>query len=91
MQRLNKTVERRYSDFEPLDSLLHKRFPYRIIPSLPPKAFGSKNSDAEFLEKRRKGLGRCVVPFLPIVVTLAATNTVPARDPTSLDGRGYCC
>lgn len=60
VQRLNKTVDRRYSDFDPFDTMLRKRFPYRIIPALPPKAFGSKNTDADFLEKRRKGLARFV-------------------------------
>ena len=31
-QRKNATCNRRYSDFEPLDAVLRKRFPFRIIP-----------------------------------------------------------
>jgi hypothetical protein len=32
-KRQNKTVTRRYSDFEPLDAYLRKVYPYRIIPA----------------------------------------------------------
>eukprot|EP00043_Microstomoeca_roanoka_P030320 m.25860 g.25860 ORF g.25860 m.25860 type:complete len:539 (-) comp9936_c1_seq1:263-1879(-) len=56
-KRRNSTFVRRYSDFEPFDALLRKRFPYRIIPQLPPKTFGG-NKNKEFLEKRRKALER---------------------------------
>ena len=59
-QRLSKTVTRRYSDFESFDVLLCKRYPYRVIPTLPGKTFMSKNNDAEFLERRRKALGRYI-------------------------------
>ena len=31
-KRQNKTVTRRYSDFEPLDAYLRKAYPYRVIP-----------------------------------------------------------
>ncbi|EGD81412.1 hypothetical protein PTSG_02134 [Salpingoeca rosetta] len=56
-KRRNVTCTRRYSDFEPLDALLRKRFPYRIIPQLPPKTFGG-NKNKSFLQKRRKALER---------------------------------
>eukprot|EP00045_Choanoeca_perplexa_P007843 m.72209 g.72209 ORF g.72209 m.72209 type:complete len:505 (+) comp14243_c0_seq1:112-1626(+) len=57
-KRNNSTVSRRYSDFEPFDTLLRKKYPYRIIPQLPPKTFGGGNKKPEFVEKRRRGLQR---------------------------------
>ncbi|OSS44600.1 hypothetical protein B5807_10606 [Epicoccum nigrum] len=54
-RRANKVV-RRYSDFVWLLDCLHKRFPFRQLPLLPPKRVGT--ADASFLEKRRKGLVR---------------------------------
>lgn len=55
------TVHRRYSDFEALDNLLRRRFPYRIVLKLPPKGgpMGKLSTPTpEFLEDRRKGLAR---------------------------------
>eukprot|EP00730_Choanoeca_flexa_P001531 TRINITY_DN10675_c0_g1_i6.p1 TRINITY_DN10675_c0_g1~~TRINITY_DN10675_c0_g1_i6.p1 ORF type:complete len:550 (+),score=133.41 TRINITY_DN10675_c0_g1_i6:88-1737(+) len=57
-KRNNATVVRRYSDFEPLDTLLRKKYPFRISPILPPKTFGGGNKKPEFVEKRRRGLQR---------------------------------
>ncbi|KAK9681210.1 PX domain [Popillia japonica] len=54
-QRCNSKVTRRYNDFVALYELLLSRFPYRIIPRLPPKRIVS---DAHFLESRRRGLHR---------------------------------
>ncbi|KAF1355911.1 sorting nexin-like protein mvp1 [Lizonia empirigonia] len=60
-RRANKVV-RRYSDFVWLLDCLHKRFPFRQLPLLPPKRVGINGNpiaaDASFLEKRRKGLTR---------------------------------
>ncbi|EDQ87591.1 uncharacterized protein MONBRDRAFT_33245 [Monosiga brevicollis MX1] len=57
-KRKSTTVSRRFSDFEPLDAYLRKRYPYRIIPQLPPKTFGGGNMKPEFIEHRRRGLQR---------------------------------
>ncbi|KAG0230323.1 hypothetical protein B0O80DRAFT_441321 [Mortierella sp. GBAus27b] len=50
------TVIRRYSDFWWLLETLGKRFPYRILPNLPPKRLGV--GDEAFLERRLRGLTR---------------------------------
>ncbi|KAK5821463.1 hypothetical protein F5H01DRAFT_337215 [Linnemannia elongata] len=50
------TVIRRYSDFWWLLEVLAKRFPYRILPNLPPKRLGV--ADEVFLERRLRGLTR---------------------------------
>ncbi|CAM0142128.1 unnamed protein product [Umbelopsis sp. WA50703] len=49
-------VLRRYNDFSWLADAITRRYPTRMIPSLPPKNLGGR-TDA-FLEKRRKGLSR---------------------------------
>ncbi|RIA94928.1 hypothetical protein C1645_758680 [Glomus cerebriforme] len=54
-QKRETTVVRRYSDFWWLMECLVKRYPFRILPALPPKKIGV---DESFLEKRRKGLTR---------------------------------
>jgi len=54
-------VTRRYSEFTYLFDCLVRRYPFRLIPSLPPKRLGG---DGNFLEQRRKGLLR----FLRFVV-----------------------
>ncbi|KAF9431543.1 Sorting nexin mvp1 [Entomortierella beljakovae] len=50
------TVIRRYSDFWWLLEVLGKRFPFRILPNLPPKRLGV--ADEVFLERRLRGLTR---------------------------------
>ncbi|KAF9912184.1 Sorting nexin mvp1 [Linnemannia zychae] len=50
------TVIRRYSDFWWLLEVLSKRFPFRILPNLPPKRIGI--ADETFLERRLRGLTR---------------------------------
>ncbi|KAI7832240.1 hypothetical protein BC939DRAFT_99168 [Gamsiella multidivaricata] len=50
------TVIRRYSDFWWLLEILGKRFPFRILPNLPPKRLGA--ADEVFLERRLRGLTR---------------------------------
>ncbi|BFZ02833.1 hypothetical protein BsWGS_05872 [Bradybaena similaris] len=54
-QRNKATVLRRYNDFVALHELLSARFPYRVIPRLPPKKVGASR---EFIEQRKKSLRR---------------------------------
>ncbi|XP_059174908.1 sorting nexin-8-like [Physella acuta] len=54
-KRHKATVLRRYNDFVALHELLTTRFPYRIIPRLPPKKVGASR---EFIEQRKKCLRR---------------------------------
>lgn len=55
----DRKVVRRYSDFVWLLEVLLKKYPFRIIPELPPKKIAS-NSDIQFLERRRRGLTRFI-------------------------------
>ncbi|TCD71838.1 Sorting nexin mvp1 [Steccherinum ochraceum] len=55
------SVPRRYSEFVILWDCLVKRYPFRLLPALPPKRIGP---DESFLEQRRRGLAR----FLNFVV-----------------------
>ena len=50
---------RRYSDFVWLAETLAKRYPFRLIPPLPPKKLGA-SSDEQFMEERRRGLLRFI-------------------------------
>lgn len=54
-------VLRRYTDFSVLHDLLVQKYPYRLIPSLPPKNFLNMNKN--FIEQRRKALKR----FLQVI------------------------
>ncbi|KAF2706082.1 hypothetical protein K504DRAFT_414275 [Pleomassaria siparia CBS 279.74] len=60
--RRNSKVIRRYSDFVWLLDCLHKRYPFRQLPLLPPKRVAINGNylaaDASFVEKRRRGLTR---------------------------------
>lgn len=60
--RRASTVIRRYSDFVWLLDCLHKRYPFRQLPLLPPKRVAVNgrhlSSDVTFIEKRRRGLAR---------------------------------
>ncbi|CUS14407.1 unnamed protein product [Tuber aestivum] len=60
--RRQSRVVRRYSDFVWLLDCLHKRFPFRQLPLLPPKRLAVNghylSADAAFLERRRRGLSR---------------------------------
>lgn len=60
--RRNSKVIRRYSDFVWLLDCLHKRYPFRQLPLLPPKRVAINGNhlaaDLTFIEKRRKGLAR---------------------------------
>ncbi|XP_073974358.1 sorting nexin-8-like isoform X1 [Rhodnius prolixus] len=58
-KRFRSEVIRRYNDFLAFHELLLNRFPYRIIPKLPPKKIvGVFPGDLNFLENRRKALRR---------------------------------
>ncbi|EAW14572.1 sorting nexin Mvp1 [Aspergillus clavatus NRRL 1] len=54
--RRGSTVIRRYSDFVWLLDCLHRRYPFRQLPLLPPKRISADSNS--FLEKRRRGLVR---------------------------------
>lgn len=60
--RRGSKVVRRYSDFVWLLDCLHKRYPFRILPLLPPKRVAVNgnhlSNDGAFIEKRRRGLAR---------------------------------
>ncbi|KAF1973836.1 sorting nexin-like protein mvp1 [Bimuria novae-zelandiae CBS 107.79] len=60
--RRNSKVVRRYSDFVWLLDCLHKRYPFRQLPLLPPKRVAINGNyiatDSSFIEKRRRGLAR---------------------------------
>ncbi|KAL7272015.1 Sorting nexin mvp1 [Rhizina undulata] len=60
--RRGTRVVRRYSDFVWLLECLHKRYPFRQLPLLPPKRLAVNghylSADAGFLERRRRGLVR---------------------------------
>ncbi|KAL0083634.1 hypothetical protein J3Q64DRAFT_1679555 [Phycomyces blakesleeanus] len=55
-QKRSSIVLRRFSDFWWLMEVLVRRYPFRALPSLPPKKMGGR--DGAFLERRRKGLSR---------------------------------
>ncbi|KAK3905219.1 hypothetical protein C8A05DRAFT_41804 [Staphylotrichum tortipilum] len=60
--RKGSKVVRRYSDFVWLLDCLHKRYPFRVLPLLPPKRVAVNgnhlSNDGAFIEKRRRGLAR---------------------------------
>lgn len=60
--RRGSKVIRRYSDFVWLLDCLHKRYPFRVLPLLPPKRIAVNgnhmSNDGGFIEKRRRGLAR---------------------------------
>ncbi|CAK7232138.1 Sorting nexin mvp1 [Sporothrix curviconia] len=60
--RRGSKVVRRYSDFVWLLECLHKRYPFRVLPLLPPKRVAVNgnhlSNDGAFIEKRRRGLAR---------------------------------
>ncbi|CCH41917.1 Sorting nexin MVP1 [Wickerhamomyces ciferrii] len=66
----DRKVIRRYSDFVWLSEILLKKYPFRLIPELPPKKLAS-NSDPQFLERRRRGLSRFINQIIkhPILKT----------------------
>lgn len=63
-QHFKISVYRRYSDFDVFHELLLQRFAYRMVPALPPKRMLkgvlTSMSEREFIEGRRRGLGRFI-------------------------------
>ncbi|GAA6109159.1 sorting nexin-8a isoform X1 [Tachysurus ichikawai] len=61
-ERFKISVYRRYSDFDVFHELLLQRYAYRMVPALPPKrvlkGVLKSMSEKEFIEGRRRGLGR---------------------------------
>lgn len=78
-----KKVIRRYSDFAWLLEFLLKKYPFRVIPGLPPKKFTGASPDSQFLQRRRRGLHRFLNQLVkhpvlvqePIVVTFLSVPT----------------
>ncbi|KAG8509947.1 Sorting nexin-8 [Galemys pyrenaicus] len=57
-QRFKSSVYRRYNDFVVFHEMLLQKFPYRMVPSLPPKRM--LGADREFIEARRRALKRFI-------------------------------
>lgn len=95
-QRRASKVVRRYSDFVWLLDCLHKRYPFRVLPLLPPKrvAVNGKHlsNDGAFIEKRRRGLARFLNalvahPVLSMEQLVVMFLTVPTVRQTSFLSR----
>ncbi|XP_056870919.1 sorting nexin-8a isoform X2 [Takifugu flavidus] len=63
-QRYKISVYRRYSDFDVFHEVLLQRFSYRVVPAMPPKRMLkgvlTNVSEREFIEGRRRALGRFI-------------------------------
>ncbi|ODV82070.1 uncharacterized protein CANTADRAFT_4110 [Suhomyces tanzawaensis NRRL Y-17324] len=79
-----KKVIRRYSDFVWLLEFLLQKYPFRVIPGLPPKKFSVGSSpDSQFLQRRRRGLHRFLNQLIkhpvlkqePVVITFLTVPT----------------
>ncbi|KAJ3167257.1 sorting nexin [Geranomyces variabilis] len=84
-QTRQTSVLRRYSDFLWLLDVLVRKYPFRTIPSLPPKKVGA---DPPFLERRRRALSR----FINLVVnhpTLGEDESVIAFLTVEMDIHSY--
>ncbi|XP_006889797.1 PREDICTED: sorting nexin-8 [Elephantulus edwardii] len=57
-QRFRSSVYRRYNDFVVFHEMLLHKFPYRMVPALPPKRM--LGADREFIEARRRALKRFI-------------------------------
>ncbi|GAA6062832.1 hypothetical protein JCM10212_002470 [Sporobolomyces blumeae] len=64
VEQATSSTERRYSDFVWLLDCLQHRYPFRLLPSLPPKSIQYQGhflgQDDGFLDRRKKGLERCL-------------------------------
>jgi sorting nexin-8 len=58
-QSTDRKVVRRYSDFDWLHQVLLAKYPFRLIPELPPKRI-TGTTDQEFLKRRLNGLVRFI-------------------------------
>lgn len=79
----SEPMSRRYSDFGWLNHTLLQRYPFRLLPALPPKRVNRApmvarltTADAGFLEMRRKGLQRYLNAVLnhPVIRDDGALN-----------------
>jgi sorting nexin-8 len=95
--RRSSKVIRRYSDFVWLLDCLHKRYPFRQLPLLPPKRVQINGNhlatDSSFLEKRRRGLARFANalvrhPVLREEQLVVMFLTVPTVDASLSNGSG---
>lgn len=74
-------VPRRYSDFVWLLEVLHRRYPFRLLPNLPPKRVAVNGyhfvADEGFLERRRRGLQRFLEKVVnhPVLGSDGVVNT----------------
>ncbi|ETE58585.1 Sorting nexin-8, partial [Ophiophagus hannah] len=57
-KRFRCSVYRRYNDFVVFHEMLLQKFPYRMVPGLPPKRM--LGADREFIETRRRALKRFI-------------------------------
>ncbi|XP_033023100.1 sorting nexin-8 [Lacerta agilis] len=57
-KRFRCSVYRRYNDFVVFHEMLLQKFPYRMVPALPPKRM--IGADREFIETRRRALKRFI-------------------------------
>ncbi|NXX71420.1 SNX8 protein, partial [Spizella passerina] len=57
-KRFKCSVYRRYNDFVVFHEMLLHKFPYRMVPALPPKRV--LGADREFIESRRRALKRFI-------------------------------
>ena len=73
------TIYKRYSEFDDLDKVIQKQFPYihKHLPELPPKRFLWDNMDPNFIEHRAKGLHRYMQQLLTSPVLL---RSQPVRE-----------
>ncbi|XP_019853027.1 PREDICTED: sorting nexin-8-like [Amphimedon queenslandica] len=66
-KKFGSSVSRRYKDFEGFHHILSQRFPFRLVPNLPPKAI---SQSSEFIEQRRRALRRylCLIARHPVLL-----------------------
>lgn len=98
-QRRGSKVIRRYSDFVWLLDCLQKRYPFRVLPLLPPKRVAVNgnhlSNDGAFIEKRRRGLARFLNALVrhPVLsqeqlvvmfLTVPTVQAAPDRNPLRL-------
>ncbi|GAA6019084.1 hypothetical protein JCM8202_000671 [Rhodotorula sphaerocarpa] len=80
------SVDRRYSDFVDLLDILTKRYPFRLLPALPPKRIQVSGhylaTDDLFLDRRRRGLERALTALLahPVLKRDALLNAFISDD-----------
>ncbi|ERL88422.1 hypothetical protein D910_05808 [Dendroctonus ponderosae] len=85
-KRFGSKVTRRYNDFVALHEVLLNRFPYRLVPSLPPKKIIM--NDSQFLLERTRGLQRWLtLEWLPADNGQIAVSRENIRSLVNIVGR----